>query len=308
MKLQIKTLSQKSLMVDIDLSKTVYELKKELSLYPDVGVKPELQKLIYAGKILFNEQPLSAYNIDAKKFLVVMVLKQPEELGAETAPTGAGSSVSAVGEAASAKVVASETEATTKETPTAQVVKQQTPKTPVPAAATVTTAAAPETQPTTPQRTAAPPQQEQPAPPRSGANDEMVANIVSMGYPEVEVRRALAASFNNPERAIEYLIEGIPESVLMQPENAVLYGGDSDADIGMSPFEMFRSDPLFRNLRRAIQQHPELINDAIQRVGEANPAILQLINDNQQEFLSSLIEGSDDDDDDEDGAPRGGGN
>lgn len=309
MKLQIKTLSQKSLMVDIDLSKTVYELKKELSLYPDVGVKPELQKLIYAGKILFNEQPLSAYNIDAKKFLVVMVLKQPEEIGVETATSGAGSSVSAAGEAAVARAAAStptakETEAV-KETPPPEV-KPPSPQMPAPIPIVTAAAEAPVT---TPQRTAtAPLQQPQPARPTSGVNDEMVANIVCMGYPEVEVRRALAASFNNPERAIEYLIEGIPESVLMQPENALLYGGDNEADVGMSPFEMFRSDPLFRNLRRAIQQHPDLINDAIQRVGEANPAILQLINENQQEFLSSLIEGSDDDDDDDEGAPGGGTN
>ncbi|XP_017471223.1 PREDICTED: UV excision repair protein RAD23 homolog B-like [Rhagoletis zephyria] len=311
MKLQIKTLSQKSIMVDIDPSKTVFELKKELSLYPDVGVRPELQKLIYAGKILFNEQPLSAYNIDAKKFLVVMVLKQPEELGFDSAPTGAGTSISAAGDAALARAAAGATQAKAKE-PESSTATQATspqPSTPVPAPAPAATATAvPDTPVATPQPAAADPQPVQPAPPTSGANDEMVTNIVSMGYPEVEVRRALAASFNNPERAIEYLIEGIPDSVLMQPEDAVLYGGDSDADAGMSPFEMFRSDPLFRNLRRAIQQHPELINDAIQRVGEANPAILQLINENQQEFLSSLIEGSDDDDDDDEVAPGGGGN
>ncbi|XP_011186518.1 UV excision repair protein RAD23 homolog B [Zeugodacus cucurbitae] len=312
MKLQIKTLSQKSLMVDIDLSKTVYELKKELSLYPDVGVKPELQKLIYAGKILFNEQPLSAYNIDAKKFLVVMVLKQPEEVGVETSTTS-GAATSAAGEAAVARAAAGTptakaTEAV-KETPPPPPAEVKPPSPQTPAPTPTVTAAAAEAQVTTPQRTAtATVQQPQPTRPTSGVNDEMVANIVCMGYPEVEVRRALAASFNNPERAIEYLIEGIPESVLMQPENALLYGGESDADVGMSPFEMFRSDPLFRNLRRAIQQHPDLINDAIQRVGEANPAILQLINENQQEFLSSLIEGSDDDDDDDEGAPGGGTN
>ncbi|XP_053947908.1 UV excision repair protein RAD23 homolog B [Anastrepha ludens] len=301
MKLQIKTLSQKSVMVDIDASKTVYELKKELSLFPDVGVKPELQKLIYAGKVLFNEQPLSAYNIDAKKFLVVMVLKQPEDVLVETAPSGASSSMSATGEAANA--AAGNTPTKVSATPPEAEATPPQPSTPSPAPTVAVTANAPVT---TPQRVVA--ARQEPPQPTSGANDEMVANIVSMGYPEVEVRRALAASFNNPERAIEYLIEGIPDSVLMQPENVLMYGGDSDAEVGMSPFEMFRSDPLFRNLRRAIQQHPELINDAIQRVGEANPAILQLINENQQEFLSSLIEGSDDDDDDDEGAPGGGGN
>uniref|UniRef100_A0A1B0A8J1 Ubiquitin-like domain-containing protein n=1 Tax=Glossina pallidipes TaxID=7398 RepID=A0A1B0A8J1_GLOPL len=72
MKLQIKTLNRKSLVVDIEPSQTVYDLKKELCLYPDVGVQPEFQKLMYAGKILSNQDNLSVYNIDTNKFLVVM--------------------------------------------------------------------------------------------------------------------------------------------------------------------------------------------------------------------------------------------
>ncbi|XP_061402192.1 UV excision repair protein RAD23 homolog A-like [Musca vetustissima] len=274
MKLQVKTLNQKSLVVEIDEDKTVYELKKELSLYPDVGVSPELQKLIYAGKILENEDKISSYNIDVKKFLVIMILKQPLPV-----PTAVPKK-----EAEEKKAAAVDEATTPKETKTtaASEAEFKTPTTPAAAATTPSTPAAVTTTPVS----------------TNPETEAMVAQIVSMGYVEHDVRRALKASFNNPERAIEYLIEGIPTSP-STPEGDS-YIEDTDADLSMTPFEVFRGDPVFHNLRSALQQHPELIDVAIQRIGETNPALLELISENQEEFLSMLLDGSDDDEEDDD--------
>ncbi len=49
--------------------------------------------------------------------------------------------------------------------------------------------------------------------PMSAVNPEVeakVRDLVDMGFPEDQCRAALAAAYNNSERAVEYLMTGIP--------------------------------------------------------------------------------------------------
>lgn len=77
MKLTIKTLSQSTFKIEIELDKTVKQLKEIIEKDHGKDFPCASQKLIYNGKILADENKLDEYNIDEKKFIVLMITRPP---------------------------------------------------------------------------------------------------------------------------------------------------------------------------------------------------------------------------------------
>ncbi|TDL25989.1 UV excision repair protein Rad23 [Rickenella mellea] len=182
MKVTIKTLQQKQFQIDAEGSDTIGDLKTKI--LESQGHTVESQKLIYAGKVLSDDKTVESCKIKEKDFVVLMVSK------AKPAAAPAAS---------------------TSSTPAAAPPPAE-PAAPAPAASPAEPApvAAP----------AAPPAAPSPAVERrfddmssfvtGDALQASIQNMVEMGFERAQVLRALKASYNNPDRAVEYLMTGIP--------------------------------------------------------------------------------------------------
>ncbi|NXH40086.1 RD23B protein, partial [Dicaeum eximium] len=113
--------------------------------------------------------------------------------------------------------------------------------------------------------------------------ENMVTEIMSMGYEREQVIAALRASFNNPDRAVEYLLMGIPG------DNQAVADPPQPPSTG-HPLEFLRNQPQFQQMRQIIQQNPSLLPALLQQIGRENPQLLQQISQHQEHFIHMLNE------------------
>lgn len=243
----LKTLQQQTFQIEIDPEETVKALKLKIEVEKGKDYVSDNQRLIYAGKILMDDNKLSNYNIDEKKFIVIMVTKpKPSEVPASSA------TVPEAGESATSTESGDGKKNTVDEAPKPPAVAE-------------------------PERASEPP-----AVSNEPDFEATVQSIMDMGYNRQQVEQALRASFNNRERAVEYLITGIPEELLQEQEGEE--GTDED------PLGFLRDQPQFQQMRAVIQQNPNLLNAVLQQIGQTNPALLQAISQHQQAFVRMLNE------------------
>ncbi|KAH0628715.1 hypothetical protein JD844_010157 [Phrynosoma platyrhinos] len=281
----LKTLQQQTFKIRMEPEETVRVLKEKIEAEKGKEAFPVSgQKLIYAGKILSDDVPIKEYKIDEKNFVVVMVTKNKAGSGAPgPSPSNAAP--------------------TSEPTPSSG-------ETPLPTTAAVSTSpAAPLSEEKSPEESVTISTQEStvssvPSSGSMGREDDaastlvtgseyetMLTEIMSMGYERERVVAALRASYNNPHRAVEYLLTGIPGSP--EPERAPIQENqpqEQSATEGENPLEFLRDQPQFQNMRQVIQQNPALLPALLQQLGQENPQLLQQISQHQEQFIQMLNE------------------
>jgi len=308
MKLTLKNLQQQTFTLDIDPSISVKQLKESIEKEKGAdNYAVGCQKLIYAGKIMADDDAISKYNIDEKKFVVVMVTKT------KTAPAPAAAPPAQTAESdkkAEGAAGGGEKAVTPMETETGD--KKDEKKSDESSGTAAGAADAPAAADTAAESS-----------PSVAAGDElnsMVSNIMAMGYPRDEVVAALRASFNNPDRAVEYLLTGIPPSLMPGGEDEVPAAvaaaaaaagaggapppagerpapeGQSPADAappaagGASSLAFLRNRPQFHQMRQLLRRDPSMLQAVMQQLGQTNPELLQLIQQNQDDFIRLINE------------------
>ncbi|KAK0062953.1 UV excision repair protein RAD23 B [Biomphalaria pfeifferi] len=320
----LKTLQQQTFKLEVSPEISVKELKEKIEAekgkeYPAGG-----QKLIYAGKILDDAKTVEEYKIEEKNFVVIMVTKPKAPLAPAKAPEVPATTESTTPAPPVAAAAAS--------TP-APAAQQELSRGDLSAASPVTPSSAPvsETAPSAP--TAAVSEARGNTLQFAESNlvtgqayENMVQQLMMMGFERENVVRALRASFNNPDRAVEYLLGGIPEphggeegigghqpsrptdasesNVSMASNPSSDTTGSSQSD---DPLAFLRTQPQFQRMRQAIQENPQLLPALLQQIGQNNPPLLQIISQNQERFVQMLNE-PEDGSDQESGQGAGGTN
>lgn len=296
MQITLKTLQQQTFKIDIDEEETVKTLKERIEQEKGKdNFAVAGQKLIYAGKILSDDSALKEYKISEKNFVVVMVTK-PKAATAQPSPASPAPSSTA---SAAPPASSSSRESTTESSSTEAKPEEQKSSTSEPPARSSESSANTNLINEAVSNLVTGP-----------SYDAMVNEIMLMGYEREQVVAALRASFNNPDRAVEYLLTGIPgreQGSSSGPDAAAppasvapaapTGGSSTPANTesspsagGGNPLNFLRNQPQFQVMRQLIQQNAALLPALLQEIGRENPELLQEIRNHQEQFIQMLNE------------------
>ncbi|XP_009615678.1 ubiquitin receptor RAD23b isoform X1 [Nicotiana tabacum] len=304
MKLTVKTLKGSHFEIRVQPSDTIMAVKKHIE---DVQGKDNYpcgqQLLIHNGKVLKDESTLVENKVSEDGFLVVMLSKS------KTASSSGTTS------AQQPSVTAANPTPAPEVTPPSQAPKN---------VASASDAAA-ASLPTDDYSQAA-------SNLVAGNNlEQTIQQIMDMGggsWDKETVTRALRAAYNNPERAVDYLYSGIPETAEVAAPvahggvnsaagttaapTAPSSGGPNSAPLNLFPQEnvagangaglgsldFLRNNQQFQALRSMVQANPQILQPMLQELGKQNPQLLRSIQEHHQEFLQLInepVDGSDGD-------------
>ncbi|KAL9224319.1 hypothetical protein vseg_000365 [Gypsophila vaccaria] len=295
MKLTVKTLKGSHFEIRVHPNDTIMAIKKNIE---DVQGKDNYpcgqQLLIHNGKVLKDETTLADNKVSEDGFLVVMLSKS------KSSSAGGASSTQPAPSPTPNPVPTSNTSAVSP--PEAQMTSK---------GATGSNAAASDV----PSETYGQAASNLVA---GNSMEQTIQQLLDMGggsWDRDTVTRALRAAYNNPERAVDYLYSGIPQSTLVaEPvgisatESGVapvqVSGAPNSSPLNMFPqeplsdagdeafgsLEFLRNNPQFQALRSMVQTNPQILQPMLQELGKQNPQLLRLIQDHHAEFLQLLNE------------------
>lgn len=281
MKLTVKTLKGGKFEVECEPSNTVVEVKGIIE-----STKTDLtaanMKLIHSGKVLKDDYSIESCGIKPNDFLVVMVTKS-KKFTVSKDPSGAAAAATTNTNAASTLTGSDDAK---------KHVSEEKKKEPEVARSSTTFSAE------SAARAPAPSSAADTAAPASNAADdvlvETVSSLVTIGFPEAEVRHCLRAAGGNPDVAVEFLTNGIPPGMQSGVQNVALAGSTGElqpiSSSSGGTLSALRNHSQFTALRQLVQSNPAMLQSVLTQIGQQQPELLTEINANQEVFLQMMNE------------------
>ncbi|CCE30963.1 hypothetical protein E4U35_000791 [Claviceps purpurea] len=196
MKVTFRDLKQQKFVLEVEPTDLISTVKQKIT--EEKGWDRTHQKLIYSGKILKDDETVESYKIEEKGFVVCMVNKPKEKPAAPAAQPS-----TAAPPATPAQPVTSTPAAPLAPAAPAQSSGQQAvPATPTPQGSGETGTGG----------------QNASGLALGAERTEAIANMEAMGFERSQIEAAMRAAFHNPDRAVEYLLTGIPENIQQQQQ------------------------------------------------------------------------------------------
>lgn len=299
MLITIKTLQQQTFKIDINPEDTVKRLKEKIAEDKRGEYKPDNQKLIYAGKILEDGKTVGEYKIEEKSFVVVMLTKgaQPSSTASTSSTAAAAPASEKPTEPKTSPVVQPTEKVESAAEPAKEPVTEETASTVTPDIEPIATD---ESEVSSAESTLV-----------TGPDyEKVVTQIMGMGFDREQVVRALQASFNNPDRAVEYLCCGIPDVPAPTTDNppvgqapinpapppaattttTTTTSNPQSQSSSDDPLAFLRNYPQFHHMKQLVQRDSSLLPSYLQQIQQSNPQLIQLITENQPRFVQMLNE------------------
>ncbi|KAJ7910824.1 hypothetical protein B0H13DRAFT_2232812 [Mycena leptocephala] len=278
MKISIRSIQKDIYQIDAEPTDFIGAIKSKIE--QSQGFTPSLQKIIFSGKVLADDKTLESYGFRGETdYLVLIVAKKPKLFSGSSSPacsSEAHSPSSAPSTAAASMPTAEATLAAatlaSSDSSSALAPVSPTPGAPIHAFGDTSFF------------------------PIGEALQSTISNMVDMGFEPDQVQRALRASYNNPDRAVEYLTTEIPAhldaeasvAVQVSPASAPVTPASDQAQnlfqcgTGLgAPVAGSSRDPQLEQFRQHLMQNPEpflrflaVQNPQMAQAFTANPEVL----------------------------------
>lgn len=115
---------------------------------------------------------------------------------------------------------------------------------------------------------------------------------MSMGFDREKCQAALRAAFGDSDRAVEYLLNGIPANTIPQAGQLGAQLGGGGGNQAEHLFRVLMNNPTFVQVKNMIKNDPSALEPILQQISQTSPELYAIISQHPDAFQKVIMEDS----------------